>query len=132
MAQSTAFFRSVVFCSVNIFVGGTVALAADGPAPDLGLPAPRARQSFALGKMTLNGKSFAFNQVVAYQTVKYGAPTLALLFSDQPIAVNELKATLLNNRGDDADFGEFKTHLQLYCSTQGKPQNCSFWKNNWS
>ena len=55
-----------------------------------------------------------------------------MLFSDQPIAVEALKANLVENRGDDSDFGMFKTHLKLYCSLEGKPQSCSFWKDGWS
>ena len=82
--------------------------------------------------MRLDGKPFAFNQVVAYQTLQYGNPSLGVYFSDRPIAVEELKAALVANRGDDSDFGDFKTHLKLYCSPEGKPQNLSFWKDNWS
>ena len=52
-----------------------------------------------------------------------------MFFSDQPIAVEALKANLVENRGDDSDFGMFKTHFKLYCSPEGKPQNCSFWKD---
>jgi hypothetical protein len=132
MTRPTAFFRSVFFWSVNLFAGATLALAADEPAPDLGLPAPRAGESVGLAKLSLDGKPFSFNQIVAYQTLYFGNPTLALFFSDQPVAVEALKANLVENRGDDSDFGMFKTHLKLYCSFEGKPQSCSFWKDNWS
>jgi len=132
MVQLSAFFRPAFFWSVNLLMGCTLVLAADGPADDLGLPAPRAGGSVGLAKMTLNGKPFLFSRVVAYQTLQFGEPSLAVLLSDQPIAVDELKATLVKNRGDDSDFVDFKTHLSLHCSPQGKPQNVSFWKDNWS
>ena len=70
--------------------------------------------------MTLNGKPFVFDRVAAYETVKYENPTLALRFSDQPIDVEGLKASLLKNGGSDDDFGYFVAHLQIYCSSSGQ------------
>jgi hypothetical protein len=132
MGRLTVSTRSVFFWSAYFVVSSVAALAAETPEADLGLPAPRAGESVGLASMTLNGKPFSFNQVVAYQTLQYGKPALAVFFSDAPIAVDELKATLLKNGGDDGDFGEFQTRFKLLCSADGLPQNCSFYKDGLS
>jgi hypothetical protein len=77
------------------------------------------------GKLVVAGKEYKLKHVAAYATKNGDDNVTAVLASDRPIPVAEVKAILKENDGEDDELSLSQTHVRVKFDKEGKPIRCS-------
>jgi hypothetical protein len=84
------------------------------------------------GKLTLAGKAHSLPNVTVYETQQFDQVLTVVLFTEQPINLPKLKASLNKPTRNDDDFIEFQTQVKLLFNSKEKLQSMSIWCDNLS
>ena len=84
-----------------------------------------AQESPPTGKLVVAGKEYALKHYVAYETGDEDEKVVAVIASDRPFNVAEIKASLKENDGDDDELSLEQTHVRVRFDKEGKPDSAS-------
>jgi len=91
-------------------------------------PLPKGKQ--AAGTISIGGKTFKLEHVVAYTSKVFDEDMTNLMFSDKPIDVKKLQAALQKGDGKDDSFVTFQTQVKVTFDKEGKPAFCNAYGEN--
>ena len=74
----------------------------------------------ATGKLTVAGKEYSLKHFVAYETKFSDEPIMAVIASERPLNVAEIKASLKENDGEDDKLDLSATHVRVRFNKEGK------------
>jgi len=77
-------------------------------------------------KLTIGGKAISLPNVTVYETQQFDNLVTAVLFTERPINLNKLKASLAKSRSDD-EFNEFQAQIKLVINANEQLQGMSIW-----
>lgn len=77
-------------------------------------------------KLTIGGKVVSLPNVTVYETLQFDNPVTAVLFTEKPINLAKLKASLAKSKSDD-DFNEFQAQIKLVFNDNEQLKGLSIW-----
>jgi hypothetical protein len=86
----------------------------------------------AAGKLMMAGKEFALTHFVAYKTKDGDDEAIAVIASDRPFNVTEIKASLKENDGEDNNLFLSQTHVRVRFDKEGKASSTSLKSSSFS
>ncbi len=91
----------------------------------LALRLATAQDTQPAGKLSVGGKEYSLRHFVAYEALDGDDKIVAVLASDRPFNVAEIKANLKENDGDDDDLSLAQLHVRVRFDKDGKPTGSS-------
>ncbi len=98
--------RQAVGCLAVVLVLGTGAIAQEVPAKTASVPGSQ-------GTLSIGGKTYKLIHAVAYESKVFDDYLISVLTSNEPIAVDKLKAALKEGKGTDDKFTTFQPQVKL-------------------
>ena len=81
------------------------------------------------GKLLVNDKPVKLGSVVAYQVKVFDDVRTAILFTEKPINMEKLKASL-KKEGNDSGLFEFQSQVKVEINKDDQPSMMSLWHDN--
>lgn len=81
------------------------------------------------GKLTIGDTTYKLPNVVAYEVKVFDEKRTALFFSEKPINLKQLKASLKKD-GTDDDMSEFQPHVRLQIDKSDEVKQMDLWADN--
>jgi hypothetical protein len=82
------------------------------------------------GTLEIGDKTYPLKYAVAYPVKVFDKDGYNVLFADQAIPVEKLRAALANGKGSDDSFFFFKPHVRVTFDGDGKVMFCNAWADN--
>jgi len=86
----------------------------------------------AAGKLMMAGKEFALTHFVAYKTKDGDDEAIAVIASDRPFNVTEIKAALKENDGEDKNYFPSQTYVRVKFDKDGKAVDTTYKSSSFS
>lgn len=86
----------------------------------------------AAGKLMMAGKEFALTHFVAYKTKDGDDDVIAVMASDRPFNVTEIKNSLKENDGEDKNYFPSQTYVRVKFDKDGKAVDTTYKSSSFS